>query len=305
MTIRGFWGPVGSGKSYTGVYNALTDLRNGRGVAASWSIHGAKYLFTLADALSDEYRGFKFLVDEVGGKFSSRQADSLDHIAMHALQQSRHNLVDCDMYGQHPRQLDIVARELIEQHHFCQRIGFSGESEQRTGKKSWWCHPYAILVKQWDKDDFDDSWIAKRGPRHIYLVPWLRAVAGSYNSWDRVVPDDVSAWLSQVQNTAHLRFSVPPAIVRDSKVVPQLLPEGFKLLMPPKRSLRAKGSQEMGSPYEPSREYLASAGLYKHDDPHAPPAVLTTEPQIEPLPTQQAIPQWAKGVLPLTDVRGP
>jgi len=296
--IRGFWGMVGSGKSYLGAYTALADLKSGRPVASTWSIHGCRYLFTLADALSDEARGFRFLIDEVGGKFSSRQPDSLDHIAMHALQQSRHNLVDADMYGQHPRQLDIVARELISEHHFCTRIGPGGEWEHRTGKKSFWHHPWAILVRVWWKDDFDDSWVPKRQARHFYIVPWLRQVADSYNSWDRVVPDDVSDWLASVQETAHLRFSVPPAIVRGSRVVPQVLPPGFKLLMPPRRALRAKGIQAPGLPTEATRPYLASAGLYHYDDPDAPSGALVVgDAPPPPLPRS--------AILPLTPARGP
>lgn len=272
--IRGFWGPVGSGKSYTGAYNAQEELGKGRPVAATWSIHGCKQLFTLADALSDEARGFRFLVDEVGGKFSSRKPDNLDEIAMHALQQSRHNLVDCDMFGQHPRQLDIVARELIAEHHFCKMVGFSGEDEHRTGKRSSWKHPWAIFVRVWGKDDFDESWKPLRSARHWYLVPWLRRVAGCYNSWDRIVPDDVADWLAGVQSTAHIRFAVPPAVVRDSKVIPQILPEGFTLMMPNRKALRSKDRQSAGEAVPASANFMAGMGLYHHDSPDAPGSAL-------------------------------
>lgn len=268
--IRGVCGPVRSGKSYVSVWRAHEVMKAGRNVAASFSIGGfngepgAWYLLGgLADAFADEYRGFYFILDEAGGKLSARKGESLDDAAMQACQQVGHNLIDLDMLFQHPRQLEIVYRELIEEFHFVHRIGPSGEVEQRTGKRGLFTHPWAMFVTIYKPDVFDDQWNIKpgRGNSGFYIIPWLRYVAETYNSWDRVVSEADAELIRVVQETAASRFAVPRARVVRGKVVEQELPAGFGLLMPPRRLVRGSRAGQLTEPQPAHPAFLASLGL--------------------------------------------
>lgn len=278
VAISIVYGPPGAGKGLYLSYRVGLALRAGRPVFSSWAQDGARPLISLVDCLSNEFRNALICVDELGVEFDARQTMKLDRLVFAALTQHRKGSIDVLCAAQSPAYVDTQIRRVVEKYIRVKRIGPAGNKALARRDKAikakrpyvmWpWERPWAIRAFHYHDADFTDTWDLREGaePRSHEFFWFTRKLAESYDTQERVLPLDLVELVREVQEGAKTRANLPPYRVERGKLRPQVLPDGYELLLPPKVSPKGVVEREregLGSKLVTA--FLQQKGIFLED----------------------------------------
>lgn len=170
MSIEGYIGRPGSGKSYTLTERAMREADRGRTVFANYSINH-KNCYTFApDQMLDLPPGV-IVVDEAHLWFPARMALRLPPSWLAMLSQTRKNGWDLLWASQHESRVDRIMRDVSSWMWLC------------SAWYSWNDHPGVFVAKCYEPEVF------RRPKRHITRTVKLfdPKIANAYDTFERLV----------------------------------------------------------------------------------------------------------------------